>query len=431
MIRSPLPRLVGAAAPLRARLRVPSALHYREFRNYWLGLLASVTCYQMLVLFCLGWLISHELEEDARFLGYMSTAIALPAIALNVVGGVLADKFNLKRLLGVTQATTGAVVIGLAVLTVLDVVNYWHVLGAAFLIGAVQAFDNPIRQSISPRLVARKHLFNAVVLNSAVWTGTRIYAPALAAIIVAQTSIGTAIFVSAGGFLVLALVAQALRPAPLDRARGRVVSEMGSGFLFIRRNPVFSTLIAMTFVNSLFGMSYVFLMPVFADEVLDVGATKIGLLMGAAGLGALTGIIASANMSRFRHRGWLIIGGAGGFGVCLILFGVASQDGLYGVSMVILFLGDLSIGVYLMMVMSTLQSMVPDQFRGRVMGFYSITWSLLPLGGLQSSQIAHYVSAPAAVIIGGALVLAFAMGVAVTSRHVRRLGIGPEEHPPG
>ena len=422
MVRTTLPRLVTATAPLRERVHVPSALRYPDFRNYWFGMLASVTGYQMLVMFSLGWLISHELTGDARYLGYMSTAIAVPGISLNLFGGVLADKLNPKRLLGLTQFITAAVVFGLAVLTVLDVVNRWHVLVAAFLIGTMQAFDNPTRQSIFPRLIERKALYNAVALNSSVWTGTRIFAPAIAGVIIGRADIHVAIFISAAGFLALSLVSQRLRLSPVERARGRVFQEMMVGFSFIKSSPLFSILIGMTFFNSLFGMSYVFLMPVFADEVLDVGAEKIGWLMGAAGLGALTGILIAANLGKSRYKGWLLIGGAAFFGTFLILFAITSNAQLYGLSIVMLFLADLSISIYLMMVMTTLQSLVPDQYRGRVMGIYSITWSIILLGGLLSSQIAHHINAPVAVAVGGALVVAFALGIALGSRRVRALG---------
>ena len=376
----------------------------------------------MLVLFSLGWLIRNELTGDTRYLGYMSTAIAVPAVLLNLFGGVLADKLNPKRLIGLTQITTAAIAFGLAMLTMRDIVNEWHVLAAAFLIGAVQALDNPARQSIFPRLIERQALFNAVALNSSVWTGTRIFAPALAGVIVGLADISMGIFISAAGFLVLGLVSSTLRPSPVERASGSMFKGMMEGFSFIKGTPIFSVLIGMTFFNAMFGMSYVFLMPAFAEEVLDVGPGKLGVLMGAAGLGALVGILISANLVRARYKGWLLIGGAAFFGIFLILFGIVANAGQYELSMVMLFLGDMGGSIYLMMVMTTLQAQVPDQIRGRVMGFYSITWSIIPLGGLQASQVAHYASAPIAVIIGGALVVAFAFGIALTSRRVRTLG---------
>ena len=426
MFRSPPPGLAEAAAPLRRRLRMPEALKYPQFRNYWLGLLVSVTGYQMLVLFSLGWLITHELSGDARSLGYMSTAVAGPAILLTIFGGVFADKLNPKHLLFATQSATGAVVLAVGLLIALDKIHQWHVLLAAFIIGSVQAFDNPTRQSIFPRLISREALYNAVALNSSVWTGTRIFGPLAAGIIIGRTDTYVAVFVTAAGFFAMALVAKSLRLSVVRRAHGSVLKEMAAGIGFLRGHSLFLTLIGMAFFNGMFGMSYVFLMPVFAGDVLEVGAEKLGLLMGAAGLGALMGIVLAANARRFPHKGRLLLGGAAGHGACLVLFALVSDGGHYRLSMVTLFAADLFISVHLMMVMTTLQTMVPDEFRGRVMGFYTITWSMIPLGGLQSSQIAHHISPPVAVAIGGAAVAALAVAVGATNRRVRDIGLHAE-----
>ena len=179
----------------------------------------------------------------------------------------------------------------------------------------------------------------------------------------------------------------------------------------------------MTFFNSLFGMSYIFLMPVFAKEVMEVGAQKIAWLMGSSGVGAVAGIFVVANMGRFQSRGWLLVGGAVFFGTFLIIFAVTSHLQMYGLSMVILFVAGFANSVYLLSVMTALHRLVPDHFRGRVMGFYSITWSMAPLGGLQANFIAHYVNAPVAVALGGALVCAFALAVGLGNRRGRDLGV--------
>ena len=384
-----------------------------------------MTGYQMLVMFGLGWLI-YDITEDARYVGYMTASIAAPAIILNLFGGVFADKLNTKHLLGLTQLTTALVVIGLGILELGDMINRWHVLVSAFLIGAIQAFDTPSRQSIFPRLIDRQALTSAVVLISMVWTGTRIVAPTVAALIIGRAGIATAIFVSASGFLILSLVSQTLRIPPVERARGSVLKEMVAGFLFIKRSSIFSFLIGMTFFNSMFGMSYVFLMPVFANEVLEVGPEKIGLLIGASGTGAFIGIIISANLGRIQQNAWLLIGGAVLFGTSLIVFGIVSHLKLYELSLAVLFVEGMFNALYLMAVITTLQALVPDGFRGRVMGFYAITWSLAPLGGLQSNFVAHYINAPVAVALSGSLVVAFALGVAVVSRSVRSLS-APEQ----
>ena len=376
----------------------------------------------MLVLFSLGWLMSHELTGDVRFLGYMTTALAVPATGLNLIGGMLADKVDGKRLLGLTQFTMGLAVGILALLTALEIVKPWHVLGAAFLIGIAQAFDNPVRQAIFPRLIPRDALSSAVALNSAVWTGTRIYAPFIAGVIIGRADIAPALFVSAAGFVVLGLISQTLNVVRPQTTGEGVLGEMAMGFRFIVKEPIFFILIGMTFAFAAFGMSYVFLMPVFADDVLEVGAEKIGYLMGAAGVGALMGIAIGANLSKSRHKGWLLLGGGTLFGIFLIIFAVISDLELYVPSMAVLFLGDMSLSIYLMLMLTTLQEMVPDHLRGRVMEIFSITWSLVPLGALVSSQIAHYQGAPIAVGIGGGAVAACALGVGLFTHHIRDLG---------
>ena len=380
-----------------------------------------MTGYQMLVMFALGWLIYDITDEDARYVGYMTASIAAPAIVLNLFGGVVADKLNPKRLLTITQFVTALVVIGLGVLKVADIVNQWHVLVAAFLIGAVQAFDTPSRQSIFPRLIERGALTNAVALVSIVWTGTRIIAPTVAALIIGWAGIATAIFVSAAGFIILSLVSMTLKVPPIERAKGSVLKEMVAGFTFIKESPIFSYLIGMTFFSSMFGMSYIFLMPVFASKVLEVGPEKIGLLIGASGAGAFVGIIISANLGKRQRNARVLIGGAVLFGSSLVLFAIVSHLKLYEVSLAVLFLEGMFNALYLMAVMTTLQALVPDKFRGRVMGFYAITWSLAPLGGLQSNFVAYYINAPVAVALSGSLVVAFALGVAMVSRSVRSL----------
>ena len=431
-----LPQRLGGALGLPAirlsrALAVPSALKFPGFRNYWIGLLVGVTGYQMLVLLSLGWLVSHQLAGDARYLGYMSAAIAVPAILLNLFSGVYADKLDPKGLLALCQSATGLVVGGLAVLVLRGDVAQWHVVVAAFLIGTVQAFDNPARQSIFARMVDREALPSAVALNSAVWTGTRMLAPSLAGIIIGRTSLSTAMFISAGGFVAFTAVALSLRLRPVPRAQGGLLQEMLTGFRFVKDHPLFGLLIGMTFFNAMSGMSYVFLMPVFADDVLDVGVEKLGWLMGAGGLGALGGSGIAANLGSSRRRGWILLAGGGLFGFFLILFAAASNGGHYELSMAALFLADMCSSISLMMVMTTLQALVPDHYRGRVMGLYSITWSLVPMGALLSSQVAHHRGPPEAVALGGALVCLMTLGIGVGSRRVRSLGAQAELRPAG
>ena len=371
-----------------------------------------------------GWLV-YDLTGSKLFLGYVGLAAGLPAIGLNLFGGVVADKVDKRRLLIITQATSSAVMLALATVTLLDVVEVWHIMLTAFIIGSVQAFDAPTRQAIFPQLIDRVDMMNAVALNSMVWQGTRVIGPALGGIIIGtRLGIAPGFYAAFLGFLVMALIVSTLRLPRVERAKGTsMVRDMAQGINFVRTNRIFMFLIGITFFNSMFGMSYIFLFPVFAKDIFDAGTSGLGFLSAATGVGALLGTMFTASLGDFRHKGWLLLGGVILFGVFLILFAVTSAVfASLPLAMGLVFLVGASTSTYMITVMSTLQTLVPDELRGRVMGIYGMTWSLLPLGAMQAGAIAEYTSASFAVALGGAAVILFSVAMAVTNRELLNLG---------
>lgn len=410
------------ASARRPLIAVPPALRYPAYRAYWIGTLASVSGFQILG-FGQLWLI-HELTGSPLYLGYVGLANALPAIALNLFGGVFADKLDKRRLIIVTQALSFSLIFLLATLTLLKVVEVWHILTIAFIAGAVNAFDQPARQALYPHLIERKVMMSAVALNSSIWQGTRIVAPAVAGLIVAWAGTAAAFYIAGAGFFVMGLVLYRLKLPPIESsARGGAGQGIVEGLSFIRKNSIFSFLIGMTFFNSMFGMAYVILMPVFAVDVFKVGADGQGLLLSAGGVGALITTLWLGSQRTFRHKGLLLIGGATMFGLSLVTFGLTARFiGSYPLALVILFASGVFNSTYMVSVMSSLQMMVPDRLRGRVMGFYGMTWNIMPLGGMQAGAIASFIGAPFAVAIGGMLVSIFALGPALVNSRVRNLG---------
>ena len=166
-----------------------------SYRTYWFGTLASVLGFQMLN-FSQFWVI-HELTNSPLYLGYVGVANAVPAIILNVFGGVVADQINRQKLIIVTQFVNSFLIIILAALVFTDVVEAWHVILIAFITGGINAFDQPARQALYPSLVERKVLMNAVALNTAIWTGTRIVAPAIAGLVITLTNTAASFTLSA------------------------------------------------------------------------------------------------------------------------------------------------------------------------------------------------------------------------------------------
>ena len=293
-----------------------------------------------------------------------------------------------------------------------------------YQIGALQAFDRPSRSSVFPRLVERKHIVNAVAMESIVWNGVRILGPVLAGFVIERVSIEASMFISAATFYLMGAIISVLRMRPRPPATGQVLRQVGDSIRYIRQNPIFFYVMLLTFCNSLFGMAYIGLMPEFAEEVLGVGAGKIGLLLGALGIGAILGNWVIGNLKHGFPKGKLILAGAFLYGLFQILFAVAASQQQYGVSMGILFLVGVSNSLYWVGGLSTLQELVPDQLRGRVMGLYGATWSLGSLGMAQGAFVADHINAPWAVGIGAGILAAVAVLVFAFSPEIRTLRSG-------
>ena len=376
-------------------------------------------------MFAQGWL-TYELTGSPLALGYVSLANAVSAIALNLFGGVFADKLDKRKLIFAAQLMTASLIFALGALTALDLARVWHIIALAFAAGAVNAFDQPARQALYPHLIDRSAMMSAVALNSAIWQGTRIVAPAAAGFIIRFANTETAIFAAGGGFLIMAAVIFALRIPPIESSSaGNPMRDLADGLRFIGGNSIFWFLIGMTFFNSFFGMAYIPMMPAFAVDVLEVGAEGQGTLMSAGGVGALAMMAALGAMGNIRRKGLLIIGGGFGFGLTLAAFALTSEYvGSFALAIALMAAMGVASSAYMITIMGSLQLLTPDNMRGRVMGFYGMTWSIMPIGGFWAGGLAELarVGVPVSVAIGGALVSAFALGPALLNRQVRNIG---------
>jgi len=187
---------------------------------------------------------------------------------------------------------------------------------------------------------------------------------------------------------------------------------------YIRRNQVVAALIGLVFFDSIFGLSFTIMLPVFARDILQVGVQGLGLLEFAAAAGALGVTFVIAALARAKGNGWRILSGGAAFGLLIIVFAYSES---FLLSLVVLFLMGAANQVYMTLANTSLQLILPNEFRGRVMGLWGLTWSLMPLGGAMAGGIAEYWGAPLALAIGGALVTLFAVVMAVTLPRVREL----------
>ena len=406
-------------APKRKAL---DALRYPQYRAYWLGSLAAVSSFQIQNV-SVGWLV-YQLTGSPLYLGYVGLATAAPAIVLNLFGGVIADMLDQRRLIIVTQTVSGSLIMLLALLSYLELIQVWHVLVTAFLAGGLSAFNEPARQAILPRLLDRSAFMSAVALNSSIWQGSRIVAPAVAGLIIAQFGTAAALFVGCAGFYILALVMSVMRLPVTQRSQGGTLShDLKEGVSYVWQHSTFATLIGMTFLNSFFGMAYIQLMPVFATDILAVGPSGLGFLLSAGGGGALAGTIIISALGDIRRKGLMITLSALLFGSFIIAFGLSNW---YWLSLILLFLAGLVNAFYMISVMTTLQILVPDRLRGRVMGIYALTWSIGPLSAMQAGAIAIVIGAQGAVAIGGLVIVAYAAFKGLAGKSLRDLGLETE-----
>ena len=381
------------------------SLRHRNFRLFAAGQLISMTG-TWVQLVAQSWLI-YRLTGRATLLGLVGFAGHFPVFLLAPIGGALADRFERRRIIVVTQAVSMVLAFVLAALTLGGIVREWHIVALAAGLGIVHAFDIPARQSFLVEMVGREDLINAIGLNSSLFNGARMTGPAVAGVLVAAIGEGWCFLINGISFAAVIVALLAIRVPPFQKpAKTSTLSRIREGFAFaIRERPV-RALLVMLAVLSLIGMPYMVLMPVFADRVLLGGPAAYGILMSAAGMGALAGAIALASRRDVTGLGGWVARAAIGFGALIAVFSLSRWMWL---SVLLL----LPIGFTMMVQISSsntlIQTMVPDALRGRVMSVYSMMFmGMAPLGALLAGWAADRIGAPRTVLIGGAACVAAA-----------------------
>ncbi len=388
-----------------------------KYRRYWLGSIASVGAIQVATL-GMGWLIADDLGGSAGVLGVLGGAIAIPTILVNLFGGVLADRLDRRHIMIVISAATAASLTLLALLVVTDTVRIWHVVAIAAVQGFFMGFDGPVRSSFFPLLIDRKHMMSAVALNSVMWQFSRIVTPLFAGFAIRYLGTESVFYAGAVGWIAMMLVIFSLRvPHTKPEVRRKVLQELGEGVGFIARNRLFAVIIPLTFANMFFGMQYLQLMPLFAFRH-DVGADGMSVIFTFLGLGAISGTLIIGRRQRSRHIGKIMLGGTFMFSALIPAFAFAPN---FPLALLTIYVIGVFNSIFLISSMTGMQLRVPPQLRGRVMGIYTITFSLIPLGGLMGGGIAELLDERWAITIS-ALVLSFiVLAVFVTQREVRDL----------
>src|SRR5262249_48431811 len=304
-----------------SRLRTATrALQYPRFRIYFIGMFVSFVGTWMQTV-AQSWLV-YRLTGSAFLLGLPGFAGQIPALLVAPFGGVLADRHDRRFIIIATQAFSMVQAVALAVLTLTGHVTVEAVIALALLLGVIGAFDMPARQSFLVELVGKDDLMNAIALNSSMFNGARIIGPAIAGLIIGWFGEGICFAINGLSFLAVLgglLIIKVERRAS-HLSNGSALSHLKEGFLYVSRTPAVLAILAMVALVSMFGTSYSVLMPIFADRIIGGGAPALGLLLGAAGVGALGGALTLAARSRIEGLERLVAASIAVFGFSLIVF---------------------------------------------------------------------------------------------------------------
>jgi MFS family permease len=368
-----------------------------------------------------GWLVL-ELTNSALLLGVVTAAQSLPSLVLTLWAGVVADRGDKRRIILLADVVMGVQSLALAVLTHMGLITYPVLLLLVLVLGTANAFEVPTRQSFFVDLVGKDDLPNAIALNSAAFNGTRIVGPALAGWLIAVAGTTAACFYANAVsflFVVLGLVMMRL-PAfrPPERTTS-ALDDMREGIGFIRGDRLTRTLVGLIAAMSITAFPYTMLLPVFARDVLHVGATGLGWLLAASGTGALMGGVALAAAGARVPRGPLMVWTTLTFCASLVAFTFVRS---MGPALVLLGLAGFTMILNTATLNAVLQSLVPNRLRGRVMSVYVFMFmGMMPIGALQAGALSRAVGAPYAVAIGAAVLFAIMVTVAVRVPELRRV----------
>ncbi|HNO95040.1 MAG TPA: MFS transporter [Anaerolineales bacterium] len=379
------------------------AMRHRNYQLYFGGQLISNIGTWMQVI-AQAWVV-YQLSHSELTLGLVAFASAIPNLIVSPWGGVIVDRISRRKVLIMTQS--GAMVLSfiLAWLTFTNIVQEWHVILLAALTGVITAFDAPARQAITPELVGKKDVANAIAMNSMMFNSARVVGPAIGGMMLATVGAAWCFTVNGISFLAV-LIGLWLMKLPPHRKSAQDVSpwkQLVGGLQYAASNIEISTLILLSLVFSIFGVSYTTVLPAFVEKNLQLGATAFGWVNAVTGLGAVTGAFLLVHRISNNRRGLFLIVTNIAFPVTLIAFAVTA---FYPLSLVLAYLLGLGFMVQFTTINTLLQARVEDDFRGRVMGLYTLSFfGFSPFGNLLMGALGEKFGLTFVMILFGILSL--------------------------
>ncbi len=396
-----------------------SALKYPNYRLWFAGQLVSLVGTWMQTT-AQGYLV-YELTHSPAYLGYVGFAAGAPVWLFTLYGGVIADRVSRRNLMMITQTVMMVLALILASLTFLGVIQPWEIIVLAFGLGTANAFDVPSRQAITSELVNLEDLTNAIALNSSMFNMATVVGPAVSGLTYVALGPAWCFFINSLSFIavIIALALMKLPPMPIRQRTTSAMTDIKEGIRYVMATPMLRTLITIPAMTSVFGMSYMTLIPAWSVNVLHGDATTNGLLLSARGLGALSAALMIASLGRFSFKGKLLTIGSFSFPILLLVF-----SEMRWLPLSLLALVGVGWGFMLIMNMANalVQTLVSDELRGRVMSIYMLGFfGLMPVGALMAGGVAELIGEPNTIFVSSLVSLLFAVYLWINVPKLRAL----------
>ena len=386
-------------------IRTFRSLKNPVYRLYFTGMLGQFASMNMQMV--TGSLLLYRLTDSAALLGTMSLVVAIPMIFLSLLGGAIADRFQKKQILVLGLASSAVVSLGIALALATGILSkentdsWWILMVSALLQGTIMGLMMPARQAIIPEIVSRDQVMNAVALNTLGINVLRFLAPGVAGFLIDVFDF-KAVYYAMTGMNVWAVVFMLFVPntGRLTENKGSIIEDIQAGFKYIFSERTVLFVLLFTLIIVVFAMPYQQLLPIFVDDILEVGATGMGVLLSVSGIGAMVGSIIVASLPN-KKRGVMLLFSGLIAGLALICFSFSTSWGLSLAIMV--FIGLAQTG-RMTMSNTLLQSYVKGEYMGRVMSVFNIEWGLVSLGTFAAGLMAEAINVQW-VIAGFALIL--------------------------
>ncbi|MFH1894610.1 MAG: MFS transporter [Patescibacteria group bacterium] len=394
------------------------ALQSRNYRIYFIGQFISLVG-SWLQIVAQGWLV-WQLTKSALALGIITAIGALPVLFFSLFGGVIVDRFPKRKILVLTQVSSMALALTLGLLTLSNWINVWQIAIVAFLLGIVNAVDAPARQAFVIEMVNKKeHLSSAIALNSGIFNGARVIGPAIAGVLIAVFGVGWAFIINGISYVgvIGALLSMKIKETK-NQVHPRAISAIKEGVSYALKHPLIKVLLIFTGVVSVFGWSYITIMPFVSETIFHMGAGGLSYLYAAAGAGALLGVVMVSMLSNRINPLIFILGGNAVFTAGIILFTLTTN---FAVALFFLLFAGAGLLSQFSMMNVTIQKSVVQKYRGRVMSLYTLMFlGLTPLGSFQVGFFTEHFGSGFAIRLGAVISFCVALLILKNRRKIEK-----------